>query len=92
MRNKNNTFLLRLNKFFCFIAQNNQVLMKKTQKYVNIDEFIKTYLGAGYDVFFSLKKYILVTMATRDLKNYLCLSFVIFNHIVKYETENFHRS
>ena len=25
-------------------------------KYVNIDEFIKTYLGAGYDIFFSLIK------------------------------------
>ena len=65
--------------------------MKKTEKYVNLDEFIKTYLGAGYDVIFSLKKYILVTMATRDLKNVLRLNLVILNHTVKYETENFHR-
>ena len=66
--------------------------MKIREKHVNLDEFIKTYLGAGNDVFFSLKKYILVTMATRDLKKYLRLNFVILNHIVKYETENFHRS
>ena len=79
-------------QFFYFFALNNQVPMKIREKYVNLDEFIKTYLGAGNDVIFSLKKYILVTMATRDLKKYLRLNFVILNHIVKYETENFHRS
>ena len=30
--------------------------MKKKENYVNLDEFTKTQLGAGYDVIISLKK------------------------------------
>ena len=48
----------RSSRGFYFIALNNQVPMKIREKYVNLDEFIKTYLGAGYDVIFFKKIYL----------------------------------